>query len=584
MLIRSCPQSLAPCPLTIHLCLSPSHTRSLSPHPPPPCPPRFGIDGRKTQPAPTLSNVRLYNQSCVSLLHVGFGPLVIAGMHIVVGSASAGHTAPAYLSGTPDLLPLPDVPECALLATGDGQKTSEELAGASSLIDVVLECDGGACAKRAALRSFRSMYLRNVVVARGFAQVLDLKAFDGNATVFSLAPSDAAYTSCSEVAAAVPIPGAGEAPVTVSIIVNNQTKSLPAGVIDVSPLALRPDVCTLLDKHGWGDNLRYPSLAQSSLVNVLDFGAQADGSRASSRQIQAAIDAAATRVSPRERTVFMPRGVYRVNESLVVPGNVSLLGVARHLTLLVADASVVERSGGDRRESGHPLTSGAREPAAGAPLVRLSVAEDTQETGTSSPVLQAALAQLMMTVPLNTTRGAHAWAFSAPADRVPARTGRAVSGGSGFLSTRQLWQTRVAACGSWFYNAVRRRVVRAAIACVVFSRGSRNVCFPPSPPFSSDALSAFSVGCQIRTRRPCFLDRFQRCDGAQAEPVLHCISLTPLLWSLGETPRLFPRRRPSQWWRRRLARRPVCPGDWGQGSFVWLQTLMPCHGPCASRW
>lgn len=383
---------------------------------------------------------------------MGFGPLVIAGIHIVVGSASAGHAAPAYLSGTPDLFPLPAVSECVLLATGDGQKTNEELAGASSLIDAVVECDGGSCGKRAAIQSFRSVYLRNVIVARDFGRILNLFAFDNDTTVFTLKPNDAAYTNCSEVAAAVPIPGMGKTPVTMIIRVNNQTETLPAGWVKVSSLTRRPDTGMLLDRHGWGDNLLYPSLAHPGLINVLTFGAVADGSKPSSREIQAAINAAAMRQSSQERVVLLPRGVYRVNESLTVPGNVSLLGVARHLTLLVADTSVSERSDPIMRQP----AIGARDAATGTPVVRFSPVMD--ETTALAPVLQAAFAQLMITVPLNTTRGAHAWAFSAEADAV------GVAASNGFMSTRQLWQTRVAACGSWFYNEVRDpRVLSASI-------------------------------------------------------------------------------------------------------------------------
>jgi hypothetical protein len=43
---------------------------------------RFGIDARESQPSPTLSNIRLYNQSCTAIMYSGIGALTLVGAHI----------------------------------------------------------------------------------------------------------------------------------------------------------------------------------------------------------------------------------------------------------------------------------------------------------------------------------------------------------------------------------------------------------------------------------------------------------------------------------------------------------------------
>jgi len=51
---------------------------------------RFGFDARETQPAPTASNIRIYNSSCAGLLHGGLETLSIAGLLAVAGPMTRG--------------------------------------------------------------------------------------------------------------------------------------------------------------------------------------------------------------------------------------------------------------------------------------------------------------------------------------------------------------------------------------------------------------------------------------------------------------------------------------------------------------
>ena len=132
---------------------------------------RYGWDARDTQPAPTLSNIRLFNQTCTAMLHLGIGPLTIAGMHVVTGPmAQAGVAAiVSELSLSRNLTILEAfVPtgNCApLLPTlVDGQLPKPVVEASLSVIDSVFVCAGCNGTGRAAVSATRSLYMRRVAV------------------------------------------------------------------------------------------------------------------------------------------------------------------------------------------------------------------------------------------------------------------------------------------------------------------------------------------------------------------------------------------------------------------------------------
>lgn len=60
---------------------------------------RIGFDAREVQPAPTASNVRIYNSSCAGLLHAGLETLSIAGLLAVAGPMTQGPAVAGAATG-----------------------------------------------------------------------------------------------------------------------------------------------------------------------------------------------------------------------------------------------------------------------------------------------------------------------------------------------------------------------------------------------------------------------------------------------------------------------------------------------------
>ena len=247
---------------------------------------RIGFDARETQPSASASNIRLINQSCAALIHEGLETLTLAGVHVVVGSASEPG-APAFSTGTPGL-PLPGLPttgRCAsLLSPATGVSQLSAIAGALSVVDATFECVG--CSPgHAAVASRRNLYLRRTTLA-GLATVAQIfDASNRTAAIYELpAPAGhAGTTDVHELSIPVPVnppainstafidglpvsPAEQHGPVLLNMTASPRGK--PPGYFDA--------VC---DRHGWGDNLEFPTAAGGThkMVNVRDHGAAGDG-------------------------------------------------------------------------------------------------------------------------------------------------------------------------------------------------------------------------------------------------------------------------------------------------------------------
>jgi hypothetical protein len=164
---------------------------------------RIGIDARETQPAPTLSNVRLYNQSCAAIIHTGINALTIAGAHIVVsedaepGAASIvagnnGHRTDkatgAAWRGAPLLLPLRG--SCApILAPATFGQGSGSGPGALSIIDAVFEGPAAADGRhnRTAVLSEANIYMRRVAFS-GFDVAAETRTFHAAESTSEMPP------------------------------------------------------------------------------------------------------------------------------------------------------------------------------------------------------------------------------------------------------------------------------------------------------------------------------------------------------------------------------------------------------------
>ncbi|EDQ88325.1 uncharacterized protein MONBRDRAFT_9132 [Monosiga brevicollis MX1] len=418
---------------------------------------QFGLDAILTQPSATLSNVRLYNSTCAGLLHAGVGPLSIAGLYtrmrpgipgVVSSRASIFKAFPAG---------------CVLRSFVAGQPTNPALAGALSIRDGFFDMEerSNVCTAKAqansasfapALTTDSGLYLENVVVHSTFAPALaiydphqvplhnvSLPVGAGQpATLIrqlAINPGNLSYTCGPSIAA----------------LLNGTFMDHVVPLQHVEPLGALPTLNSLLDQHGWGDNARYPGpFVGQTVINVLrpPYVAPNDGTADASAAIQAAIDDAAamyrTPTMPVKQvvTVFVPRGVYRISQSLRIPNGVALVGLARHLTLLVADVSVSGPQYPNASDIQNP-----DDPQAATPVVLFELgAARGGGNSTSSAIIIGAWSAMTVTVPLNNSRTSH-WVIHSP--RGAPEMGHL---DSSYFSLRQTWQTRIAVCGSWFFN------------------------------------------------------------------------------------------------------------------------------------
>ena len=436
---------------------------------------RFGIDARESQPSPTLSNIRLYNQSCTSIIYTGIGALTLAGLHVVTDSARAeagvaaivagGVRAPGPSSkgakGAPESLPLTGhcAPVLGPATFGQGGGTG----GALAIVDAVFECLGSACTAssssptRPAVFSSRHVYMRRVAVA-GYG--IAARTIVPNHTHWTHDPLDWPVHRSLPTTASNNRLLVNELSFAPSYGYNNGMKmntinstqwvdgkvATDQEITRSEPLPTDADLAAdaLCTSHSWGDNAAFPSHASPRAVSVTSFGAVGDGVHDDTATLQRAIDSAAHLGN----VVFIPRGVYRTSRTVVVPPKVRLSGVARHLTGIVASDGVgaqqqfVSHYGHHSNEPDYddtpPILAFSDTGASGAARSKERSAMATPET---------VLFSLYLLVPLdNVHRNTTMLSW---------QTG--VSATGGFNTMRQFWVTSVPVCGQWFSTACNER-------------------------------------------------------------------------------------------------------------------------------
>ena len=418
-------------------------------------------------------------------------------------------------------------------ATNVGMPTSfsQLIAGSLALIDVGVECVGcssagsGGVTNSTAVASSRNLYLRRVTVV-GFH--FAVRVFNSNAT--SVNQTVERYTLASERAAA---PGGGIVYVNeLSVPVPNQNQKsdsfidgrlIQAGrhgavVADITHGSLtanrhgRGDDANrivrfdgLCDKHGWGDNFRFPSHGTAGALNVKQqpYNAVGDGVHDDTIAIQHAInDAAAaaaataesattaTPTKPRGNVVFFPRGAYRTSASLAVPAGVQVVGLSRHLTTLVSDDTLFAPKAAaatfaidvattatttkntttttSRSNSSNSINNVGDPNYNSPPILEFAVARDTANNANTSStggnggggLLETVFFGMTLLVPVNNAKvNVSAWVFKS-----------GVSNQGNFNVARQIWQTRDTVCGEWWSARCSRRFYEPPPLAVTHSR------------------------------------------------------------------------------------------------------------------
>jgi hypothetical protein len=98
----------------------------------------------------------------------------------------------------------------------------------------------------------------------------------------------------------------------------------------------------LREKHSYGDEATFPSFETPGAIDVTaaPYFAKGDGASDDAAAINAALQAAAaarTRAgtTQQQAVVFLPKGVYRLSATVLVPQGVALVGTSHRLVLLV---------------------------------------------------------------------------------------------------------------------------------------------------------------------------------------------------------------------------------------------------------
>lgn len=247
-------------------------------------PPEFPADGSGTQPTPTMVGVTLIDQTEAALVNKSRGPLVAVGWRIHARTPGP------------------------VIRLERGYR-SNPFNGGLALIDSVVQFAGqpGETVCAAA----KSFYMRNVFVERA-RNVVD-----------GVSAHPTGWAQIEELAWPIQPPRFGEIVFRESVYLNGQRSGHPlvrirTGVEPPRDLAAR---------HMWREP--FPSFQDPRAVNVKapPYRAAGDGVTDDTRAIQRAVD--------EYDIVFLPKGYYRVTDTVRLRPSTKLIGVAKHLSSII---------------------------------------------------------------------------------------------------------------------------------------------------------------------------------------------------------------------------------------------------------
>lgn len=248
----------------------------------------IGLDLTESQPAPTLTGIRLKGQKEAAIIYQGRQCLSAVGLSI-----SSDIQGPVIKGPQERLKPHH---------------------GQISLVDssIVFNKPGGI-----AVSSSSSLYLNNVYI-KGGGNLLDSNG------KLPFVENGEGWTRIIEYVRGVrPRKGKGfqfEAP----IIVDGKTVSSPHVKVEV----VSSPPTDLVSRHLWPQN-DFPSRESAGAANVKlpPYKAAGDGIHDDTQAIQRAID--------ENEIVFIPKGYYRITQTLELRPKTKLVGVAKHLSILI---------------------------------------------------------------------------------------------------------------------------------------------------------------------------------------------------------------------------------------------------------
>ncbi len=249
-------------------------------------PPEFGVRDTGTQPTPTMAHVTLIDQTEAALVNKSRGPLVAVGWR--VRSAVRG---PAIR-----------------LEKGYASQPSN---GGLAMIDSMV-CFRGQGRGGTVCDPQKSFTMHNVYVQ-----------YAG-----SVAPgvpgNPEGWLRLGELAYPIQPPPFKEFRIAEPVVVNGERSTEP----HVRLKAGVPPPRTLVARHAWRGP--FPSWQSDGAANVkaAPYNAAGDGVTDDTAALQRAID--------ENEIVFLPKGYYRVSDTLRLKANTKLIGIAHHLSTIMA--------------------------------------------------------------------------------------------------------------------------------------------------------------------------------------------------------------------------------------------------------
>lgn len=285
----------------------------------------IGIDTRRqdlagggSQPTVTITGSSFVNQSDVAVWSSTRGAMVLVGNHFERNTPGPLLRVQRHFAGQPLDGILQVVDARMVYATHHEDNTVIEMAG-----------PGG-----------RSFYLENVFVQNG-QQVWTEEA-----------PANPSGWMRFDRLAAEVRPGSQSWGQPMELVwINGQPQE---GILVESESGVTPPA-DLISRHQWGEN--FPAWETPGAVNALDHGAAGDGVTDDYAVLQALIDA--------HDIVFLPKGHYRVSDTLNLRPESKLIGVHHNFSVIEALSTLDNRFAGTTEAAGdRPIVSTADSAAA----------------------------------------------------------------------------------------------------------------------------------------------------------------------------------------------------------------------------
>ena len=281
-----------------------------------------GIYFLQSEPTPVLANARLINQSSTAIVASHEQTLVVAGLHIMRATNATGPTILAYWSGHQNNAQL-SINDCVINCGGDGTTTAVS-ATTSVYMHNVYTINCAVIAEQPGSRHAS-------VFPASIANYSDSSP-TANTTYHGHAAEDAGWSVVHELARGVDCPASmadlGKVNVTMDVIVSDGTRKLHGTIHNVTSSTHSGPDRAVLDQHRLWDEISFPSFEASTTANaVLDCGAEGDGYTDDWQALTTCLQ--------KHRDVFLPKGRYRLSNTLDLDSGNRLVGLGQTLSVLM---------------------------------------------------------------------------------------------------------------------------------------------------------------------------------------------------------------------------------------------------------